>query len=66
MKILKTTIKTTIKATINISKRTFTIREFYKGRVIAKYRTSPMSSVEFDYESMNTESDWREFIRNGD
>ncbi len=55
----------TIKATANESKRTFTIRCYLDGKVYAKYRTTQMSQEDFDLEECNTESDWRNFLKNG-
>ncbi len=54
---------TTIKATANQSKRTFTIRKNYPDGTILKYRTGPMSKEEFENCEMNTENDWKDFLR---
>ena len=56
----------TIKATPNYSKRTFTIRTYIDGKLSSKYRTIEMSQDEFDQEEMNTENDWRQFLKSGD
>lgn len=56
----------TIKVTPNYSKRTFTIRNYENGKLSAKYRTYPMSQQEFDSEEMNTENDWKQFLKTGD
>tara|TARA_R110002126_G_scaffold251055_3_gene394058 strand:+ start:4568 stop:4768 length:201 start_codon:yes stop_codon:yes gene_type:complete len=56
----------TIKATPNYSKRTFTIRKFIDGKLFSKYRTIPMSQEEFDSEEMNTENDWKQFLKSDD
>jgi hypothetical protein len=52
-----------ITATPNYSKRTFTIREYEKEKLVSKYRTLPMSVEEFEKEEMNTENDWRQFLK---
>jgi len=56
----------TIKATPNYSKRTFTIRKYIDGKLFAKYRTIKMNQEEFDNEEMNTENDWRQFLKSDD
>ena len=56
----------TIKATANQSKRTFTIRKYIDGKLFAKYRTIQMSQEEFDSEEMNTENDWKQFLKSDD
>ena len=56
----------TIKATANQSKRTFTIRKYIDGKLFAKYRTIEMSQEEFDSEEMNTENDWKQFLKSDD
>ena len=55
-----------IKATPNYSKRTFTIRKYISGKLFVKYRTIKMSEDEFNSESMNTENDWKEFLKSDD
>ncbi len=57
---------TNLKVTANQSKRTFTIRKFDDGELVAKYRTNQMSQYEFDREEMNTESDWKQFMKSDD
>lgn len=52
-----------IKATPNYSKRTFTIRKYVDGKLFTKYRTFQMNQEEFDSEEMNTENDWKQFLR---
>jgi hypothetical protein len=52
-----------IKATPNYSKRTFTIKKYHNDKLIAKYRTIPMSSEEFEKQEVNTENDWRQFLK---
>ena len=52
-----------IKVKANQSKRTFTIRKYVGGKLIAKYRTIEMSQEEFDSAEMNTENDWRQFLK---
>jgi len=56
----------TIKATANQSKRTFTIRKYINGKLFAKYRTNQMSKEEFNREEMNTENDWKQFLKSDD
>ena len=56
----------TIKATVNQSKRTFTIRKYVDGKIFAKYRTNQLSQDEFDSCEMNTENDWKYFLRSDD
>jgi hypothetical protein len=55
-----------IKATPNFSKRTFTIRKYFKNELLVKYRTSKMTKEEFESEEMNTQKDWENFLRYGD
>jgi len=55
--------KRTIKAVPNFSKRTFTLRISYNGRLTNKYRTYPMTPEEFDSELNNTERDWSQFLK---
>ena len=55
-----------IKVKANQSKRTFTIREYFNGKLFAKYRTFAMTQQEFDEEEMNTQSDWRQFLKSDD
>jgi hypothetical protein len=52
-----------IKVSANQSKRTFTIRKYIDGKLFAKYRTIQMNQEEFDSEEMNTENDWKNFLR---
>jgi hypothetical protein len=56
----------TITATANQSKRTFTIRKFIDGKLFAKYRTTQMNQEEFDSGEMNTENDWKQFLKSSD
>jgi len=56
----------TIKVTANQSKRTFTIRKYIDGKLFTKYRTLPMNQDEFDREEMNTENDWKQFLKSDD
>ena len=56
----------TITATANFSKRTFTIRRFYDGKLFAKYRTVQMGVEEFDETEMNTFNDWKDFLKGQD
>lgn len=51
------------KLTCNYSKRTYTIRKYCNGKLIAKYRSFPQSKEEF---SDNwTEMDIRNYLKNG-
>ncbi len=61
-----TTSIETIKVAANQSKRTFTIRKYINGKLFAKYRTTGMSQEEFDSEEMNTENDWKQFLKSDD
>ena len=56
----------TIKVTANQSKRTFTIRKYIDGKFFTKYRTIEMNQEEFDREEMNTENDWKQFLKSDD
>ena len=56
----------TIKVTPNYSKKTFTIRKYIKGHPVIKYRTCVMSQEEFEAEEMNTENDWKHFLKSSD
>jgi hypothetical protein len=56
----------TITATPNYSKRTFTIRTFYDGKLFAKYRTVQMGLIEFDETEMYTSQDWKDFLKGDD
>jgi len=56
----------TIKVSANQSKRTFTIRKYIGGKLFAKYRTIEMNKREFDSEEMNTENDWKQFLKSND
>jgi 2-phospho-L-lactate transferase/gluconeogenesis factor (CofD/UPF0052 family) len=53
----------TIKAKANQSARTFTITKIYSDGFKTKYRTIPMSQEEFDSEEMNTQNDWKHFLK---
>ena len=61
-----TTKEETIKATPNHSARTFTIRTYIDGKMLTKYRTNVLSKDEFDSEEMNTENDWKQFLKSDD
>jgi hypothetical protein len=52
-----------IKVTANQSAKTFTISIFNEGVLISKYRTHPMSKLEFEDCECNTQSDWNEFLK---
>jgi len=60
------TLNEIIKVAANQSKRTFTIRKYFNGKVFAKYRTIEMSQEEFDSEEMNTYNDWKQFLKSDD
>lgn len=51
-----------IKVAANQIKRTFTIRKYSDGKLIAKYRTNKMNKDDFENEEMNTENDWKHFL----
>lgn len=55
-----------IKVKPNKRQRTFTIRIYIDEEIFAKYRTCPMSKEEFEREEMNTENDWRQFLKSDD
>jgi len=55
-----------IKVTSNQNKRTFTIRKYIDGKLFVKYRTIQMTQQEFDLEEMNTENDWKQFLKTDD
>ena len=51
----------------NKSKRTFTIREYYNGRLSSKYRTVKQSKNDFHYYSLfATQNDIKQLLRSGD
>ena len=56
----------TIKVTANQSKRTFTIRKYIDGKFFVKYRTIEMNQEEFNNAEMNTENDWKQFLKSAD
>lgn len=60
------TQKETITVTPNYSKRTFTIRKTYEDGSKVKYRTIQLDQEEFDTELMNTENDWKQFLKSDD
>ncbi len=53
----------TITSKANQSKRTFTIRKYIDGKLFAKFRTYEMSDDDFFAEEMNTENDWKAFLK---
>lgn len=55
-----------LKVTSNRSKRTFTLRMYDNGKCYSKYRTLRFSKEEFQDMEMNTESDWKYFLRTED
>ncbi len=55
-----------IKVKANEAKRTFTIRTYVDGKLIAKYRTTPMYKDEFESNKSNTDNDWFQFLRTSD
>lgn len=58
--------KEIIKATPNHGKRTFTIRKYFPGGGIVKYRTFDMSVDDFEDGLFNTPLDWSNFLRSSD
>ena len=56
----------TITATPNHSKRTFTIRKYYDGKLFVKYRTVQMGLDEFESSENHTLGDWKDFLRGDD
>ena len=57
---------TEIKASANKFKRTFTIRKYENGKVVAKYRTMQFSRDKFEELEYNLEGDWFSFLRNNE
>ena len=57
---------TKLKVKPNKFKRTFTIRKYQRGRVIAKYRTNQFTIDEFEEMEYNTENDWKDYMKNND
>ena len=55
-----------IKVTPNYYKRTFTIRKTYEDGQKVKYRTIQLNQDEFNSELMNTENDWKQFLKSND
>ncbi len=55
-----------IRASTNFSRRTFTLRCYYKDGSMVKYRTYPLSSEEFKSCLHNTNNDWLEFLKSND
>jgi len=53
----------TIKVKSNKANRTFTIRKYIDNKFLAKYRTCEMTKDEFNSEEMNTENDWKQFLK---
>lgn len=60
------TLNETIKAVANQNQRTFTIRKYINGKLFAKYRTIQMTQEEFNSEEMNTDNDWKQFLKSDD
>ena len=54
----------TIKVTLNKSKKVFTIKKYINNKLLVKYKTLPMSDHEINEEEMNTENDWKNFLKN--
>ena len=53
------------KVSSNKSARTLTIRKYYGGELVAKYRTNPLPKDEFNYYSeFATQNDIQHFLRN--
>jgi len=60
------TQKETIKVKANQRLRTFTIRKYINEKLFVKYRTIELNQDEFDREEMNTENDWKQFLKSDD
>jgi hypothetical protein len=60
------TQKETIKVKANQRLRTFTIRKYINEKLFVKYRTIELNQDEFDGEEMNTENDWKQFLKSDD
>jgi len=56
----------TIKVRANQNDLTFTIKKYINRKLSVKYRTIKMTKDEFDSEEMNTESDWKQFLKSDD
>ena len=56
----------TIEVTANQSAKTFTIRKTWIDGHKVKYRTIAMSQTEFDSCKMNTDNDWKQFLKSND
>ena len=56
----------TIKVRANQNDLTFTIGKYINKKLSVKYRTIKMTKDEFDSEEMNTESDWKQFLKSDD
>jgi len=61
-----TTQKETIKVKANQRLRTFTIRKYINEKLFVKYRTIELNQDEFDGKEMNTENDWKQFLKSDD
>ena len=55
-----------LKATPNYSRRTFTIRKYYRDGTITKVRTGQFSQTEFNDLLLNDEMDWQFWLSNVD
>lgn len=53
-----------ITAKPNKQKKTYTIRKYINGELLAKYRTPRMSRAEFNSASDWMEYDWQNFLKN--
>ena len=60
------TQKETIKVKANQRLRTFTIRKYINEKLFVKYRTIELNQDEFDEKEMNTENDWKQFLKSDD
>ena len=60
------TQKETIKVKANQRLRTFTIRKYINEKLFVKYRAIELNQDEFDREEMNTENDWKQFLKSDD
>ena len=61
-----TTQTESIKVKANQSLRTFTNRKYINEKLFVKYRTIELNQDEFDREEMNTENDWKQFLKSDD
>jgi hypothetical protein len=53
----------TITAKANQSKKTFTIRKYEDGKLVSKFKTTPMNKEDFKDCEYNTELDWSNYLK---